>query len=90
MLAMCRKERRALSSMGRVRPFQNVSRWPIVVTAGFSARILADSRTLGRLSRYQHGSRGVGGLPHGATLDISPGPSSCWDGWLTGRTPCKA
>ena len=53
--------------MGRDLSSQNVFSWATVVTAGFSARIFAESRTLGRLSRYQSGSRGVRGLPHDAT-----------------------
>ena len=89
MFAMYSNERRAGWPMADDLPFQNVSRCPILVTAGFSARILAESRTLGMLSRYQRGKRGVGELPHGATRGVSLGGLASRSGWLTGRTPCR-
>ncbi len=89
VFAMCSNERRIGSSIGCNLPFQNVERSPILFTAGLPARIFRDTGTLGRLSRYQRGSSGVGGLPHGATSRRACPESISWGMWFTGHRRCK-
>ena len=59
------------------------------MAAGFSAQILSESRTLGLLSRYQPGGRGVGGLPHGTTRGLSARGWPSRSSSLTRRTRCR-